>query len=291
MIIDCHAHFEPRLLNEEQLIHNMDKAGIDKTVLIPLLTDPPESKKPDLLMAIQRFMFNSVVLSPLGIAITKSTYSKKGEWRLWFLNKGEDITYNLVQIPDNETTVKIIQKYPDRFLGWILINPILENSLMEFENLIQIKGMIGVKLHPYWHQYDIYLAEEILKRAEELSIPISVHLGFGKQGDYQWMVETFPELNIIFSHLGVPFYKNTWHLAKEYPKVFFDISSTYHVDKKLVNKAIKIIGPEKCLFGTDTPYAHADAALRIKQWVENLPITDIQQEQIFSENFLKLIQI
>ena len=54
---------------------------------------------------------------------------------------------------------------------------------------------------------------------------------------------------------------------------------------------IKIIGPEKCLFGTDTPYAHADAALRIKQWVEDLSISDIQKEQIFSENFLKLIKI
>ena len=46
-----------------------------------------------------------------------------------------------------------------------------------------------------------------------------------------------------------------------------------------MNKSIKIIGPEKCLFGTDTPYAHTDAALRIKQWVEDLSISDIQKEQ------------
>jgi len=292
MIIDCHAHFEPRLLNEKQIIRNMDQVGIDKTCLIPLLTDPPESKKPDFPMKMQRFMFNSNLLRPLGIAITKSMYQKKGEWKLWFnKNKSTSESLKLITDPDNQSVANLISKHPDRFLGWIFINPSLSNALDELEKWRNTPGMIGVKIHPFWHQYSIEVASDLVKRVQELKLPLCVHLGFGSHGNYRWLLESFPNLTIIFSHLGVPYYKNTWHLAKQYLNVFFDISSTYHVDKKLLNKSIKIIGPEKCLFGTDTPYAHADAALRIKQWVEDLSISDIQKEQIFSENFLKLIKI
>ncbi len=52
----------------------MDEAGVQKTALISHLTDPPETQKGDFVMAIQRFMFDSNILRPLGIAITKSMY-------------------------------------------------------------------------------------------------------------------------------------------------------------------------------------------------------------------------
>ena len=74
MIIDCHAHYEPRLLDDQSILKVMDEAGVSKTVLISHLTDPPETKKGDFVMAAQRFMFDSDLLRPLGIAITKSMY-------------------------------------------------------------------------------------------------------------------------------------------------------------------------------------------------------------------------
>jgi predicted metal-dependent TIM-barrel fold hydrolase len=34
MIIDCHYHFEPRLLTEGQLLKKMDECGVDKVALM-----------------------------------------------------------------------------------------------------------------------------------------------------------------------------------------------------------------------------------------------------------------
>ena len=70
---------------------------------------------------------------------------------------------------------------------------------------------------------------------------------------------------------------------------FFDISSTYHVDNSLIRKAINIIGSERCLFGTDTPYGYFDSPKKIKQWVSALPLSDKEKEYIFYNNFLNLI--
>ena len=156
-IIDCHAHYDPRLMSAEQMIENMDQIGISKTVLIPYLTDPPEEEKPYSLMAIQRFMFNSNFLRPLAIAITKSTYSEGGVWKMWFL-PGKQINYIILNDPDNNTTLNTIKKYPERFLGWIFINPKVNNAMETFEKFSLEKGMIGLKLLPYWHKYDKYEA-------------------------------------------------------------------------------------------------------------------------------------
>ena len=72
-------------------------------------------------------------------------------------------------------------------------------------------------------------------------------------------------------------------------KTVMDISSTYHVDERLVRSAVQKVGAHKCLFGTDSPYAHTDAVDQIKKWVLDLPIPSTDKEKIFSTNFLELI--
>ena len=134
MIIDCHAHYEPRLLPDDALLAQMDQSKIDKMVLIPLLTNPPEGKKPDILMKIQRFMYCSNLLRPLGIFITKSMYKQDGQWNNWLGGgKKEENTYNIVLRPDNDMVHSLIERNPTRFMAWILINPHDPDHMQEFE--------------------------------------------------------------------------------------------------------------------------------------------------------------
>ena len=157
MIIDCHAHYEPRILNDRSILKVMDEAGVSKTVLIPHLTDPPETQKSDFVMSVQRLMFDNNFLRPLGIAITKSMYKKKGEWNLWFNQiKQDSQKFNIIQKPDNAGIARMIKQFPDRFLGWIFINPLMSESLDELDRRKDIPGMIGVKIHPFWHHKHWY---------------------------------------------------------------------------------------------------------------------------------------
>ena len=290
MIIDCHAHYEPRILDDQSILEGMDEAGVDKTVLISHLTDPPETQKGNFTMAVQRFMFDSNFLRPLGIAITKSMYKKSGEWNLWFNKlKKDPQKVNIVQKPDNEGIARIIEKFPDKFLGWIFINPLMPESLDELDRWKDSPGMIGVKIHPFWHQFPIEAVEAVGRRTEELGLPLLVHLGFDASGNYRWLIDKFPRLKIIIAHLGVPFYKKLWPEVIRNQNIFMDISSTYHVDEGMVHRAVKEVGAHKCFFGTDSPYAHVDAVKQIKNWVQNLPVSDLDKGRIFSTNFLELI--
>lgn len=292
MIIDCHAHYEPRILDAEGLVKKMDCAGVDKSVLIPLLTDPPETKKADLLINIQRFMLNTTFFWPIAASITKSMYKTSGQWNLWYRKLGsEPKRFDIVKIPDNQSVADNVSKYNGRFLGWIFINPSYNDSLEQIERWRNVRGMIGVKIHPFWHRYPIEMVQKVAGRIEELDLPMLIHLGFDSSGDYSWLIDRFPKLKIIFAHLGVPFYKKMWPSVINNPNIFMDISSTYHVSEKLVRNAVKLVGARKCLFGTDVPYAHEDSIFRIKRWVENLDISDDDKEGIFSKNFLRLINL
>ena len=289
MIIDCHAHYEPRLLDDKNIIKVMDEAGVSKTVLISHLTDPPETKKGDFVMAVQRYMFDNNLLRPLGIAITKSMYKKSGEWNLWFNKlKKEPQKLDIIQKPDNAGIARMIKQFPDRFLGWIFINPLLPEALDELDRWKDTPGMVGVKIHPFWHRFPMEKVEAVGRRTEELGLPILVHLGFDASGNYQWLIDKFPRLKIIIAHLGVPYYKSLWSEVIRSPNVYLDISSTYHVDEGLVRRAVKEVGAHKCLFGTDSPYAHVDAVEQIKKWVQDLPVSEPDKEKIFSTNFLEL---
>lgn len=291
MIIDAHAHYESRVLDINGLLEKMSQAGVSKTVLIAPLTNPPETEKSDLLMAIQRSMYYSRLLRPAAISITRSMYTKSGEWNLWYRKyNANKQSFSIITRPDNEGIAAVISKYPDRLLGWIFINPNNNGALEQIEQWRNKLGMIGVKIHPFWHSFPMKRVEVVARRTEELGLPMLVHLGFGESGDYIWLVERFPKLKIIFSHLGIPFYKDIWRFIKNKPNVFMDISSTYHVDCKLIREAVRIAGPHKCIFGTDSPYGCSDAIIKIKRWVEDLDITDNDKERIFSGNFMNLIK-
>ena len=142
---------------------------------------------------------------------------------------------------------------------------------------------------PEGHRFPMEKFEAVGRRIEELGLPLLVHLGFDAAGNYGWLFENFPNLKIIVAHLGVPFYKSLWPEIARNPNFYMDISSTYHVDERLVRSAVQKVGAHKCLFGTDSPYAHTDAVDQIKKWVLDLPIPSTDKEKIFSTNFLELI--
>src|SRR5262245_47761224 len=45
----------------------------------------------------------------------------------------------------------------------------------ELDRFRQVKGMIGVKLHPHWHDYRTEILSPLLRRCEELKLPVLIH--------------------------------------------------------------------------------------------------------------------
>ncbi len=288
-IIDAHVHLETRILPVDSLLRNMDRLGIARAVLIPHLTDPPETRKSDLPLAVQRFMFYRRWLRPLGLAITRSMYRERGQWNMWFRRgQAQPRQFTLISRPDNAPVAAAIRAHPDRFSGWIFINPGEPDAMDELARWREVPGMAGVKLHPFWHQFPIRQAERLLAETERLQMPLLIHLGIAERDTGHWLMASFPTLTIIFAHLGIPFYRDLWNAARDNPRVYFDVASTYHVDAFLVREAVRYLGADRIVFGTDAPYAHPDVAERIMRWVRATVPDERGRRLIFHDNWLRL---
>jgi uncharacterized protein len=287
VIIDCHAHFEPRMLDAAKVIAKMDQVGVDRIVMIPSMNDPfPET--PRRLLAVMRKMMNSTLGRPLAEAAHRALLTPEGDLRL----DGKVIP--IYSRPDNASVARLVEAHPDRFLGWIFLNPRNNPAVIdELERWRSVRGMIGVKLHPHWHDYRTEILTPLLRRVDELRLPVLIHLGFRKRGDFRDLCARFPRTTFIAAHAGFPFYKDLWRYKNDYPNLHVDLSSPY-IDEALARAAVEAMGPERCLYGTDAPYGfhEADGTYdygEIKGWVERMPVASARREGIFAGNFQAIL--
>ncbi|MEM9073496.1 MAG: amidohydrolase family protein [Myxococcota bacterium] len=282
MIIDCHAHLEPRMLDVPKALEKMDGAGVDKVVLIPAMNDLlPHT--PELLLTVVRRLMRSRRTRGLAERIHRATMTKDGNVRI----RGE--TVRIYPQPDNQAVADVLLSHPERFLGWVFLNPSVDENVLEtLEYWRSIPGFVGVKLHPHWHDYETAILDPVLRRCEELRLPLLIHLGFGTRGDFRTMAARFPKLTMIAAHAGIPWFGDLWRFKNAYPNVHVDLSSPY-LDEKLVRDTVAAMGPERCLYGTDAPYGFAtDDGYdygEIRRWIDRLPITGRKKDALLGSQF------
>ena len=124
-VIDVHAHYEPRMLDVPAMLAQLDERGIRRVALIPCMNDPlPET--PRRLLAVMRRLMRSPC-HPLAQAIAETTITRGGDLRLG------GATYAIYPRPDNASVAAVVRAHPDRFLGWIFLNPRAAVGLDELE--------------------------------------------------------------------------------------------------------------------------------------------------------------
>ncbi|MBN1532864.1 MAG: amidohydrolase [Spirochaetes bacterium] len=246
MVIDCHYHLEERLFTPDELIARMDEAGVDRTALMGLLIDPfPEP--PRFLISLLIPMLTRRPLRRLGKSFI-ANFTPKG---IKILGR----EYPLRLDPDNGPVFAAVKAHPDRFLGWVFVNPRGErDQVAEFERWRGTKGCLGVKAHPFWYRHRPLELAPVAERAAAAGMPMLVHLGYGPDGDYAALLDAVPGLKLILAHAGFPGYADTWREIRARSNVFVDLSQTSYVDAGVMRAAVEYLGAERCLFGTDGPY-------------------------------------
>ena len=284
MIIDAHYHLEEQMETVGALLEQMQRHSVNRVALIPRMNEPFHLKGlakkasellPRLLMSRLRF---------LGLLLYNSTVTSDG--RISALGT----KYLLYHKPDNEYIDSVIQAYPDKFFGWIFVNPKTYDPLSEVERWYGKQGWIGVKTHPFWHSYPVALLDDVAAFCEEKNLPILMHLGSDhERGDYRYLPERHPRLRIIYAHAAVPRFREVWNYAKKKENIFVDLSSPVYMDEGILSSVIKTLGAEKCLYGTDGPYANATQR-RMLDRILRLSLSDLEREHILGKNFLELIE-
>ena len=98
---------------------------------------------------------------------------------------------------------------------------------------------------------------ELRDTVAELKIPVLYHPG--RVSQFHLIAANYPQINFIMAHLGV-FASRNWtehiaaiDIARRYPNVYLETSSV--VFFRFLEMAVKELGPERVIFGTDGPRA------------------------------------
>jgi len=289
MIIDSHCHLDPVENPPETMIQVMDAGGVDKTVVFaPACANLPSV--PERLLWLGRTLLQTPLASVARGLYEDATKSQPGKIK----TSGQ--FYAIHAYPDNAPVAAAVQKYPQRFIGFVFLNPKDNPQVMaQMEQGLQEYGLRGVKVHSWFHDYDpSKLLLDVARRCEQLGLPMLIHLGSRPEtGNVQGLLDACPRLKLILAHLGIPWFQRSWAQARRYPHVYLDISGPY-LAAGLVAKAVQAVGPDKLIYGTDAPYGlrRPEGGLSYapsRAWVERLPLSPQDKEKIFSGNLLRLL--
>ena len=285
MIIDCHYHLEERVFTIDELLREMDKCGIQKTALMGSMIEP-FSEPPAFLIRILQFLIENSTLRWLARLLV-SNFTSDGDVKI--LGK----PYHIEKDPDNKAVFNAVKRHPDRFLGWIFVNPKgKKDQISEFEKYKDMPGFIGIKAHPFWHHFKPIELAPVAEKLAQTGKPLLLHLGFDEEGDFEALLRKVPDLKLILAHAGFPGYSDTWRNIKNRKNIYMDISQTTYTSENATIGVMEYLGVDRLLFGTDGPYGfhgkHGYDYGFIKRRIERLFPDTLVQARLLGGNFAEL---
>ncbi len=287
MIVDAHYHLEERIETVDRLLDQMNRHGISRIALIPTMQDP--FRLGGIADKVGGLMRRALIgrWRSVGLLMYRMMVTTDGKFRI--PNK----TYLIYDAPDNESVARVMQAHPDKFCGWIFVNPRVADPIAEVEKRVGQPSWIGVKTHPFMHRYPVAMLDDVAAYCSGNGLPVLVHLGGDQErGDYRYLPDRHSNLKVLYAHAGIPFYRELWDYAKKKDNVFVDLSSPY-LNEPLRLSAVKALGAEKCLYGTDGPYGYPDTDGsydhgKILNEILRWPLPDADKKRITSGNFKEI---
>ncbi|MDD5598791.1 MAG: amidohydrolase family protein [Victivallaceae bacterium] len=206
------------------------------------------------------------------------------------LIKGLSETCSFREIHEmNVQSLRFRDQFPDFFIPGIHIHPDYPHeSCTEVEHFYKNEGIKWVgELVGYLTNYKSYFspgAFEIYGFLEKLNLPVNIHPF--DMNEMAKISESFPRLKIIIAHPGdgKAFREKVDYMTK-YPNMYLDISGSAPHRWGWLRYAINMAGKDKILLGSDFPICNPAVYVSI---VRSEPLTDVEREAVFSENFKRL---
>jgi len=209
----------------------------------------------------------------------------------------------------------IIKRYPDRFIGEAWLDPLDgEQALRELERCLSVLGFKALKiLPPFGFRPDDKRGFPMYEKCIEHGVPVTIHtyegspftstrtMGWDEYARPKYVeavAKSFPDLNIICAHMGSPYFDEMIRVAQRCPNVYLEPSGRSVWTKpnaiEIVRKAIKTLGPDRVVFGSDdggdSP-GQEHWTLRTRKAMEIVvgPLPEEDKRKILGENALRLL--
>jgi predicted TIM-barrel fold metal-dependent hydrolase len=195
-------------------------------------------------------------------------------------------------VAGNREVARFVEKYKGRFLGACVVNPLfIDESLREIEECHKQFGFVWVgELCNYTvpYQYTIENFELLVDQVVKLNMVLDVHTTLAEM---EFVIQKFPKATIVFPHFGDN--RESEHIFKRIDQVaanancYLDTSGYGHDRMGMLEYAIKTIGPDRVLFGSD--FSINDPSTVISR-IQNSFLSEEEKRKVLEGNLLALLK-
>jgi hypothetical protein len=224
---------------------------------------------------------------------------------------------------DQQSVITAVRDHPQRFFGYMMVNPLLEDCVASVSSALQSGHMHGICLFPAMHCYSLHDTRVIalLDSVAQTKIAVFVHCGvlsvgvrnklglpsrfdmrFSNPIDLHSIALRYPQLRFVVPHFGAGYFREALMLCDLCPNVYLDTSSSNGWMKyegaeldlpKVFRRAIDVVGPQRLLFGTDSSFFprswNAEVFETQAKALSAIGASEETARLIFHENLQKLL--
>ena len=163
-------------------------------------------------------------------------------------------------VSGNEEAAQAVAAH-DALCHWVVVHPREPETFEQARRMLPGPKCLGIKIHPEEHCYQIRKhGRALFEFAAEQGCIVQTHSGEENSlpEDFLPFAADFPEVTLILAHLGCGYDDDPTHQVRAIQKskrgnILVDTSSARNVQSGLIEWAVREVGAEKMLFGTDSP--------------------------------------
>jgi predicted TIM-barrel fold metal-dependent hydrolase len=159
----------------------------------------------------------------------------------------------------NDMVADAISRYPDRFIGYVTVNPNYEDDMKnELDRCFARNGFKAIKIHPanHGHSIDSKRYHIVYETGEERQCHILIHT-WGRQDValLKKIASQYPRANFIMGHSGgdVRAMEDIIDIVNSSDNVYADLAISINYEGN-VEWLVKEMGSKRVLYGSDMPF-------------------------------------
>ena len=176
----------------------------------------------------------------------------------------------------------------DWMYQWVVIDPRQEETYHQAERMLSHPKVLGIKIHPTYHDYDILdYADGLFSFAEKHNAVMLMHPQHIPE--MPAFCDKYPGMKLIIAHLRTEEFVDAVKNAK-HGNLFVDTSGGSGTSNNVIEYAVAQVGSEKILFGTDTnsfAYSYPRIALANISYEDKENILYKNAQRLFPRAFTK----
>ncbi len=195
-------------------------------------------------------------------------------------------------VAGNRECADVVER-TDGLLQYVVVSPLHPETYRQADEMLHRDKCVGLKFHPEEHLYNIAEhGREMFAFAARHRAVVLVHSSERRSlaADYVRFANEFSEVTLILAHIGCGWDDDYTHQvrgiqASKHGNVYADTSSARSITPNLIEWAVREVGAERVLYGTDTPlYAATVQRARI----DYADLSDRDKQLILRDNARRL---